>query len=168
MRTITLDDIGGACSEGLQWFEQNFPNGGEYQVVLDALAKENYIDWAQWLLSRFGHTDAVQEIQDDLTSEASIFFAGRINVKGNIKVKKYLFVGWEIECGEGIKCGWGIECGWGIKCGRGIECGEGIIVGADFGIYVGLHVSISHKKDFAIVQCKEKPQNLLLGEWRRT
>ena len=143
MRTIILEDIHGACSEGLEWFEQNFPGGGEYQAVLNKLAEENLVGWAQWLMQRFGHTDELLQVEGDLISEASICFAGQISIRGTIKVKKYL------------------------EAGEGIEAGGGIKAGADFGIYVGLRIRISEKKEFAIVRCKEKPKNLLCGEWRQ-
>ena len=42
----------GACAEGRSAFEKAFPDGGEYQTVLDKCAEEGRMDFASWLLHR--------------------------------------------------------------------------------------------------------------------
>ena len=161
----------GACDAAKERFATEYPEGGDYQEILNKLAEENNADWAQWLMQAAGPVDTVLEV-DELTTEASLFFAGRIIIKGALKVAKGLFsgegikagrgieAGWGIEAGEGIEAGRGIEAGWGIKAGRGIEAGE------DYGIYAGLELSISLKAKYAKVIAKERPKNLLLGEFK--
>ena len=157
----------GACSSGLISFEEHFPHGGDYQSILDKLAEENHREYALWLLHNFGNLDTVLET-DELTIETSLFFAGRVVVKGAIKVARCLISGWGIEAGEGIEAGWGIEAGRGIKAGWGIKAGEGIEAGCDFGIYAGLRIRISHKKQYAVIRAKEEPVNIVCGEYIKT
>ena len=205
---ITLDWLNekGACSAGKRWFEEHFPEGGEYQDVLNALAAENSASWGQWLLQAAGPVDTVLEV-NEINTDASLFFAGRIIVKGALIVARYLFAGRSIVAGEGIKAGrsisagecinagWGIkadhgivageginagegiEAGWNIKAGHGIKAGGSIVAGegikaggsieagCDYGIYAGLRVRISHKKEYATIRAKEKPENIVCGEW---
>ena len=53
----------------------------------------------------------------------------------------------------------------GIKAGGGIEAGWGIKAGDDFGIYAGLKIRIRQKKEYATIRAKEKPQNIVCGEF---
>ena len=94
----------GACQEGIVWFNKHFPEGSDYQDALNIAAQENEFGFAQWGLQQFGSTNAVMEIEE-INCEASIFFAGRIVVKGAIKIAKWLLSGSGIEAGEGIKAG---------------------------------------------------------------
>lgn len=82
-----------------------------------------------------------------------MFFAGRIEARGEIRCKA-IRAGREIEAGEGIKAGWGIEAGCGIKAGE------------DFGVYAGLAVHLSYKSRDAKITAKEKPANIICGEWQ--
>lgn len=41
----------GACDAGTRWFLERFPDGVDYQELLNELAKANRVDWAQWALS---------------------------------------------------------------------------------------------------------------------
>ena len=153
-----------ACNEGFRWFCDNFPEGGEYQVVLDALAKENRADWARWLIEKVGPANTTLEIET-METETSLFFAGKIIVKGALKVDKWLLAGYGIEAGCGIEAGLGIKAGSGIKAGEGIEAGCGIKAGYDFGIFAGLRVRISQRKHCAIITAKKEPKNIICGEF---
>jgi len=133
-----------ACGHGRRWLEEHFPDGGEYQDVLDALAAEDNASWAQWLIQKAGPTQDVLEVEGNIEIECSLFFAGRIKATGHIRAKR-------------VVAGWGIEAGTGIKAGTGIEAGE------DWGIYAGLRLRISQKAQYALVIAKEMPKNLLLG-----
>ena len=141
---ITIDWLKekGACAESLLAFKHRFPNGAEYQEVLDALAAEDRYDWGSWLLRVGGNTNAILEV-DELITEASIFFAGKIIVKGILKTTKWLLSGGGIEAGESIEAGW------------------------DFGIYAGLKIRISLKSQYAIVRAKTEPKDLLLGTFEK-
>ena len=189
---ITLDWLKEkeACAESLLAFEHKFPNGAEYQEVLDALAAEDRYDWGSWLLRVGGNTNAILEV-DELITKTSIFFAGKIIVKGTLKTTKWLLssgsivtdgdikagedikaggdieAGWDIEAGEDIKAGRNIKAGWSIVAGWGIEAGRGIEAGEDFGIYAGLKIRISLKSQYAIVRAKTEPKNLLLGTFEK-
>lgn len=58
-----------SAHEGLlNWFDGNFPKGGECQEVLDTLAADpaGYAGWAAWLLGQAGKTDEVRVIDGDL------------------------------------------------------------------------------------------------------
>ena len=88
-----------ACSDGTNWFSEHFPGGsGDYQAVLDALAQDNKVDYARWLLNAAGHNDSVLEVEGDLEVKCGVFFAGRINVSGKIFATAIL-------AGAGIKAG---------------------------------------------------------------
>ena len=138
---ITLDYLKekSACGAGQRYFADHFPEGAEYQAVLDVLAKDNQGGYADWLMDNVGKTDAVMEIDGDLEVEGNIFFAGLIKVSGFIKASLR------------------IKAGWGIEAGSGIEAGD------DYGIYAGLRVRISLKAQYAVVVAKEAPKNLMLG-----
>ena len=53
---ITLDFLKAhdACAEGRREFKRVFPDGGEYQQVLDRCADENRMDFARWLMNVCG------------------------------------------------------------------------------------------------------------------
>ena len=61
------------CTAGYGWFLERFPEGGEYQAVLDELAKENLADWANWLIHTAGPADTVLDIES-LSTKGSVFF----------------------------------------------------------------------------------------------
>ena len=132
----------GACDGGMQWFQEHFPDGGDYQEILDELAKENRSDWASWLIQNAGRLNTVLEIDGNLDVEHSIFFAGFIRVKGFLRAAK------RIIAGSGIKAGWGIEAG------------------SDWGIYAGLRVRISMKAEYALVVAKTEPRNIICGTFK--
>lgn len=101
----------GACAAGYRDFlkefpEEKYPDGVEYQDLLDCCAEKNF-SYGSWLLSEFGRTDDVRRVDGDLITKKSIIFAGRLEVSGIIKA------------GEGIEAGCGIEAGWefGIYAG---------------------------------------------------
>ena len=95
----------GACAAGYMDFlkefpQEKYPDGVEYQDLLDCCAEKNF-SYGLWLLSEFGRTDDVRKVDGDLITEKSIIFAGRLEVSGSIKA------------GEGIKAG----CEFGIYAG---------------------------------------------------
>ena len=147
----------GACADGYRDFLREYPvdkypDGVEYQELLDCCAEKNF-EYGSWLLEMFGRTDEVRKIGGDLIVEKGIIFAGQLEVRGCIEAGDGIKAGWGIEAGrgikagrgieagDGIKAGWGIEAGRGIKAGRGIEAGDGIKAGrgieADYGIEAG-------------------------------
>ena len=139
------------CSDGYEWYLRKFPDGGDYQEILDALCDDDRVDDACWLLNAFGKTSDVLEV--DVLERKSFVFAGSIVVKGPIKIE------FSLRAGSGIKAGWGIEAGWGIKAGSGIEAGE------DFGIFAALRLRISNWALSGRVTAKIKPANLMTGHW---
>ena len=134
----------GACAEGRSAFEKAFPDGGEYQTVLDKCAEEGRMDFASWLLHKVGPTDDVRTYEEQINDEnMSICFAGALIFKKGARVKR-IKAGLGIEAGEGIEAGWGIKAGLGIEAGEGIEAGLGIEAGegieAGWGIKAGLGI----------------------------
>ena len=147
---ITLDFLKahGACAEGRREFERVFPDGGEYQQVLDRCADEDRMDFAQWLMKVCGPSDDVRTFDDDIDEpDKNIAFAGTVQFKRVARAKSML-------------AGCGIEAGWGIKAGGRIEAGKG------YGIFSGLAVKIADWPQFAVVTAKTKPDNLISGHWK--
>ena len=135
----------GACADGYRDFLKEYPvdkypDGVEYQELLDCCAEKNF-SHGLWLLDVFGRTDDVRKIDGDLIVEKGIIFAGRLEVKDCIKAGEGIEAGGGIEVGYGIEAGWGIKAGEGIEAGGGIEGGYGIEAGwgikADCGIEAG-------------------------------
>ena len=145
-----------ACAEGYRAFceaypEKEYPEGAEYQEVLDNCAENDKDEYAVWLIDMFGQTNGVRFIDGDLITDKSIFVCGRLEVTGKIICKKY------VRTGLGIKAGCGIEAGWGIEAGCGIEAGN------NYGIYAGLNCTIN--SDYRFVRAKERPANLMCGKF---
>ncbi|WP_010276544.1 hypothetical protein [Paenibacillus senegalensis] len=158
---LTVDQIKSydPCSEGYKFFLTHFPDGGEYQAILDKCCEAGRSDWAEWLIRKVGPTEDVREYDEHVSStELSIVFAGRVVFKLGAVVKR-LIAGLGIEAGEGIEAGWGIEAGEGIKAGWGIKAGEG------YGVFAGLRIRLSMWSRYAKVTAKSKPDNLISGEW---
>jgi hypothetical protein len=164
----------GACAAGYRDFLKEYPvdkypDGVEYQELLDCCAEKNF-SYGSWLLGAFGKTDEVRKIDGDLIVEKGIIFAGRLEVKGCIKAGCGIKAGWGIkagrgiEAGEGIEAGCGIEAGEGIEAGCGIEAGMGIEAGDEFGIYAGLRCRITNKTQRKII-AKNRPENIMCGEF---
>ena len=146
----------GACVDGYRDFLKEYPvdkypDGVEYQELLDCCAEKNF-EYGSWLLEMFGRTDEVRKIGGDLIVEKGIIFAGQLEVRGCI------------EAGDGIEAGRGIKAGRGTKAGRGIEAGRGIKAGCEFGVYAGLRCKITNKT-FRKIVAKERPENIMCGEF---
>ena len=177
----------GACAAGYREFcatfpADKYPDGVDYQEVLDKCAENDRDNHASWLLGEFGRTDDIKYIDGDLVSDNSIYVCGRLEVTGKIICKKRIEAGcsikagcsieagcsikagWGIEAGDGIKAGWGIEAGDGIEAGCSIEAGEGIKAGEDYGIYAGIKCRLS-LRDWRKISAKSKPENIMCGEW---
>ena len=157
----------GACAAGYRDFlkefpEEKYPDGVEYQDLLDCCAEKDF-SYGSWLLSVFGRTDDVRKVDGDLITEKSIIFAGRLEVSGIIKAGCGIEAGLGIEAGCGIEAGEGIEAGWDIKAGCGIKAGWGIEAGWEFGIYAGLRVRIT--SEYRKIIAKTKPENIMCGEF---
>ena len=117
----------GACNRGLLAFQKAYPDGGEYQEILDRCCDEGHSDWAVWLLRKVGATDNVRTYNELVSDEKlDIVFAGRIEFKIGAKVRR-LIAGKGIEAGDGIKAGEGIKAGDGIKAGKGTLASKGYL-----------------------------------------
>ena len=93
----------GACAAGYRDFLKEYPvdkypDGVEYQELLDCCAEKNF-SYGSWLLGAFGKTDEVRKIAGDLIAEKGIIFAGQLEAEGCIKA------GCGIEAGDGIEVG---------------------------------------------------------------
>lgn len=92
----------GACADGYRDFLKEYPvdkypDGVEYQELLDCFAEKNF-SYGSWLLGAFGKTDEVRKIGGDLIAEKGIIFAGQLEVKGCIKA------GCEFGVYAGLRC----------------------------------------------------------------
>ena len=178
---ITLDYLKqlGACREGQREFQRVFPDGGEYQAILDRCADEGRVDFGSWLFNHIGATNDVRIYEEKIdTPNRGIIFAGDIKLKAGANIKSLLSgrgikTGYGIEAGDGIKAGQdieagdGIKAGWGIKAGCGIKAGYDIKAGKDFCVFAGLNIKKSEWPIFAVVTAKEKPTNLISGYWKQ-
>ena len=188
----------GACAVGYRDFLKEYPvdkypDGVEYQELLDCCAEKNF-SYGSWLLGAFGKTDEVRKIDGDLIVEKGIIFAGQLEAEGcikagcginagdgiraglgieagyGIKAGGGIKAGLGIKAGEGIKAGLGIkavgdiEAGWGIEAGWSIKAGNGIKAGDEFGIYAGLRFRITNKTQRKII-AKKRPENIMCGEF---
>ena len=158
----------GACADGYRDFLKEYPvdkypDGVEYQELLDCCAEKNF-EYGSWLLEMFGRTDEVRKIGSDLIVEKGIIFAGQLEVRGCIEAGNGIKAGRGIEAGDGIKAGWGIEADYGIEAGWGIKAGDGIKSGCEFGVYAGLRCKITNKT-FRKIVAKERPENIMCGEF---
>ena len=149
---------------------EQYPDGADYQEVLNRCAEHKRPNYAEWLLNEFGATNTTLSV-DEINTDGYVFFAGRIEARGKIRCKA-IMAGEAIKAGREIKAGWGIKAGreikagWGIKAGEGIKAGCGIEAGEDFGVYAGLAVRLSDKSQYAKITAKEKPANIICGEWQ--
>lgn len=179
----------GACADGYLDFIQayppeKYPNGIDYQTLLDRCADENP-RYGHWLLRAFGPTDTVREIYGDLDARRSIIFAGTLKVSGcivagwNILAGRDIKAGRDIVAGCNIVAGGNIEANWYIKAGELIAAGcnivagrsitagcnivacELIVAGKDYGIYAGHNAPITSKNDK--IFAKNKPDNIMCG-----
>ena len=148
---ITLDYLKqlGACREGQREFQRVFPDGGEYQAILDRCADEGRVDFGSWLLNHVGATNDVRIYEEKIDApNRGIIFAGDIKLKAGANVKFSL-------------------SGRGIEAGESIEAGLGIQAGEDFCVFAGLNINKSNWPIFAVVTAKEKPNNLVSGYWKQ-
>ena len=132
----------GACRDGQREFQKAFPDGGEYQEVLDRCAEEDRVDLGRWLLEHVGPTEDVRVYEEAIDdADKNIIFAGGLDFRAEVKIRSLL-------------------SGCGIKAGRGIQAGY------DFFIFAGLNVRKSEWEHRAIVTANAKPENLMSGCWR--
>jgi len=87
---ITLDYLKqlGACREGQREFQRVFPDGGEYQAILDRCADEGRVDFGSWLFNHIGATNDVRIYEEKIDApNRGIIFAGDIKLKAGANVK---------------------------------------------------------------------------------
>ena len=113
--------------------------------MLDKAVAGGHTDYATWLLEKVGPTEDVLEVEEINSKELDIVFAGRVFAKLGIIVRRLI-------AGEGIKAGEGIEAGGGIEAG----CG--------YGIYAGLRAKVTNR-EYRTIRAKNKPDNIMCGEW---
>lgn len=154
--TVEMLQSKGASEAELSAFLDEFPldqypDGVDYQDVLNRCAEGGHPGYAQWFLNKFGATSTVL-IVDRIKTDGFVFYSGTVIVRGNIK------------CG-GIKAGGDIKAGLYIKAGESITAGGVIKSGDDYGIYAGLSVPIPAINGHAKIAAKEKPANIICGKW---
>ena len=125
-----------APPERVQWFVNRFLGKPvvPYQFVLAALAREGDANCASWLISRAGEQGPALRVEC-LEVGANVFYAGRIEVEGTIKVSGSLIAGGCITAGKSIKAGGGIAASGNVYAGRNIKAGGGIAASGN--VYAG-------------------------------
>jgi len=78
-----------------RWFLRNHADGSDYQPLVNALVDAGRVEDACWLLTQFGPTDEVLQV-DAIDAEAMVF-AGTLEVQGNIEVTTVLRSGRSIR-----------------------------------------------------------------------
>lgn len=142
-----------ACTAGLKAFEKHYPNGGDYQEILDCCAQKGRIDFGKWLLKAFGALDTELVIEGDVNDDnCVIIFAGKIEFKGSATIKQLI-------AGRSISAGNGISARDGIRAGDGISAGDG------YAVFAGTRIKSDCWESKAIVTAKIKPTLLLGGFW---
>ena len=154
---VEMLKVKGACASGMRDFLREFPpeqypNGADYQEVLNRCAEHERPNYAEWLIAKFGDTDTTLSV-DEIDTDGYVFFAGRIEARGEIRCKM-------------IMAGRGIKAGESIKAVEGIEAGEEIKAGNDFGIYAGMDVRLSGQERYAAITARKKPANIMCGVWK--
>ena len=79
------------CTDVLKKFKRVFPDGGEYQKILDYCAANNLSGWGRWLLAKIGPTNDVLEYTEELIDASlEIMFAGRVVFKLGATLKRII------------------------------------------------------------------------------
>jgi cytoskeletal protein CcmA (bactofilin family) len=118
-----------ACKDGVEYFDNHFPEGGDYQNVLNNLGTTRYLSYIHWLIEAIGPRAAYDLVCDsiktnhlaragDLTCNGPLEALDGINIAGNLKVNgpivcmgRMLVMG-DIICEDKLHCSEQIEC-WG-------------------------------------------------------
>ena len=45
--TVAMVKAKNACTDGFKWFKDHFPDGGDYQAILDRLCEDDKFGWAE-------------------------------------------------------------------------------------------------------------------------
>jgi hypothetical protein len=100
----------GACDSGLKEFKAEFPDGAEYQVILDRCAEKGEMSYGEWLIQTFGKNYEIREYENIDDASINIIFAGTVKFKFGAIIKS-------IFAGDGIKAGddYGIFAGLYVK-----------------------------------------------------
>lgn len=113
-----------ACDKKLEWFTNAFPDGGDYQKVIDQAVSDDHTDYAGWLIDTFGATDDVLEISDG-GKYKNLFFAGTIHALKSLNVE------FTIKAGGCILASSGISAGGDILTNKSISAGRGSVLAGD-------------------------------------
>lgn len=106
--TVEMLKVKGACASGMRDFlkefpREQYPDGADYQEVLNRCAEHKRPNYADWLLNEFGAANTTLSV-DKINTDGYVFFAGRIEARGEIRCKA-MMAGREIKAGEGIEIG---------------------------------------------------------------
>lgn len=138
---ITLDIVQAkdAADDHIEWLRHHFPEGVEYQALLDQLAgdeHESVVGLGYWLLNQFGGDNTARlEIDGDLIAK-HVLAAGHLHVRGNIIAELGISVGNDIRsasicAGSCVEAGGDIEIESSLLCEEGVYAKGGIWAGAD-------------------------------------
>ena len=78
-----------ACEDGLQAFEQHFPNGGEALEVLKQCEELGYRDFGEWLVD---HLPPIYPPLELNTLIDSLFYPGDVHIKGDVSIQGFICI----------------------------------------------------------------------------
>ena len=115
----------GATNSGYWDFMKHYPDGCDYNKLLQACTEADRDDYAEWLLRAFGYTRTDLIIPEGEYKKSTIF-------SGTIKCKGDLCTTGSVQAGFGIKAAFGSIRAFGkigaflgnIEASRDIEAGE--------------------------------------------
>jgi len=98
------------------------------QVVLDYLATDNQLRWGKWLLDVKRLSNCIYKAEELVATDCSVFYAGGVDILGDISVGNHLLVGKGIRAGGSIKVKGDIYARGNVQSVGEIEAGENIYV----------------------------------------
>ena len=114
------------CAAGYRWYLRSGRHDASYLELMQALVEDGRPGDAVWLLSQFGPTDDVLDV-DELYDD-TLVFPGTVRVRGNVDVTGTICVGGRLLAGGGVRCGGelhvreALECGGAVQAAGEIRC----------------------------------------------
>ena len=173
------------CSEGVDWFDLNFPTGsGEYQAILDRTVEDGHSEYGHWLLDEIGPT---QDHVDLSTLDGDRLFCGsltlrsvtcrNLRVAGNLDVGESLNVGEALTVGEYLTVGRSLDVGWSLDVGGSLDVGQSLNVGQSldvgdslitndaYSFLIGTKVKMADWPTHGYLKAATRPASMLSGHF---
>ena len=109
-----------------QVLKTEYPEGMEYQELLNLCAENGWHRFAVWLLQTFGRTNDLLRIDGEYPSDASLYVCGNLKATGPLQIRGHILAAGTIMTNGDIQAGRSIQAGRGILTGRSIQAGGAI------------------------------------------